>query len=398
MRLEVVTDIDSTSGYSNFARTYIKALLDYGVKIQLNQTKHDKSSIELDDWWKANIGKLLESPQLPDAKVYIETPEFFQFHPNIKNVGYTFWETTRIASTHVQGNPVPDQRYNWVSQMNKMNLMLTGCRSSKQSFIKSGVNTPIEVIGCPVKQHDINEELLIHGVTINQSTNIIERNARPFVFGSIAQWTWRKNLEDLIVAFCTEFQPGEAVLCLKTYLTSPIGGGSNIKEESIEIAHIENKIKEIKGGIGYTLLPEVVLIGASLTDEQMLKLHNSFDAYVNPSRGEGFCLPAVTAMLAGSAVLSTDFSATQDYVIAGETGWPVKCTMEPVYNMPLIPWYDCKHEWGRINILDLRKKMRDVKENRYQEIRDAGQRFIRETYSPKAVAERTVKAIETILD
>ena len=57
--VDFVTDIDSPSGYSNFARKFIRALSEQGVECKITRSKHDRTTIPLDEWWAEHIVEFL---------------------------------------------------------------------------------------------------------------------------------------------------------------------------------------------------------------------------------------------------------------------------------------------------------------------------------------------------
>jgi glycosyltransferase involved in cell wall biosynthesis len=58
--------------------------------------------------------------------------------------------------------------------------------------------------------------------------------------------------------------------------------------------------------------------GRLLSDDELRKLYNSSDIFVNPSWAEGFSLPPLEAMACGCAVISTEVGAVKDYSTNGE--------------------------------------------------------------------------------
>ncbi|MDP3066574.1 MAG: glycosyltransferase [Methanobacteriaceae archaeon] len=56
-----------------------------------------------------------------------------------------------------------------------------------------------------------------------------------------------------------------------------------------------------------------------LSDDELRRLYNSSDIFVNPSWSEGFSLPPLEAMACGCAVVSTEVGAIKDYSINEKT-------------------------------------------------------------------------------
>ncbi len=395
MLVEFVTDIDSPSGYSNFARKFIRAVSEQGIDCRITRSKHDRTTIPLDEWWARNIVEFVNNDGTPDLRMQIETPEFFRKTNTAKNIGFTFWETSRIPSTALPGEPpLPAPQYNWVRQMNMMDEMWTSAEFAAQAFVDSGVTVPTKVIGIPIEEPSEAEgELDIRGVTVDMGDRPIRQSDRPIVIACIAQWTWRKNLEDAIIAVCTEFRANEVVLLLKTY-----GASQNVEQEE---ERIRTRTRSIKGTLGLRNMPRIVLLQNTLSDAHMSKLYKSVDIFLSTSRGEGFCIPTAQAMTHGIPTIATGWSAFQDYIIPDETGWLVDYTMEPVYGMPHIPWYRPNQQWAKTNVNDLMAKLREVykgvKQGSACIIADQGREYIRSNYSREAIGIKAKGMLEDVL-
>jgi glycosyltransferase involved in cell wall biosynthesis len=65
---------------------------------------------------------------------------------------------------------------------------------------------------------------------------------------------------------------------------------------------------------GYVGLPENMMVGKGVSDEQLNMFYNAFDVFTLPTGGEGWGLPILEAMAAGVPVLVTDYSAHVDFV------------------------------------------------------------------------------------
>jgi len=126
-----------------------------------------------------------------------------------------------------------------------------------------------------------------------------------FVF-DLSSLSARKNPEAAIRAFRRAF-PGpsaRAGLVIKTH-----GAAANPEE----FARLAAWVQETPNGF---LIPE------SLSREEVLRLQKSCDCFVSLHRSEGFGLSVAEAMYMGKPVISTDWSATAEYVTA-QNGCPV---------------------------------------------------------------------------
>jgi len=408
MKLELITDIDSPSGYSAFARSFGEALYHAGVELKLSPSKHDKTTIPLNKFWSENIKKFASVAEAPDVRMHIETPEFFRMIPGIKNIGFVFWETSRIPGGQRMGEPGVPPNFDWVRQMNMMDEIWTSAESAIDAFKSSGVKVPIRNVGIPLEFLESTEELLISGVTVDEGGRKIPRDKRRIVIGSVAQFNFRKNIEDLIISVCSEFRSHEVTLLLKTY-------GSSQNDPQQEEA-IKNRVLGLKQAVGWKDIPQVVLVQNTLSDTDMRKLYNSMDMFVTCTRGEGFCIPAAQAMGSGVPTVCTGWSAMMDFVIgeAGsygvgstdepQTGWPINYQLEPVYGMPFIPWYRPDQRWARIDMDHLMQVMRRIYDGIKSDdpsistIARQGAARVREQYAPDVIGSLGRKLLEQAIE
>ncbi|MCY0870025.1 MAG: glycosyltransferase, partial [Firmicutes bacterium] len=124
------------------------------------------------------------------------------------------------------------------------------------------------------------------------------RNALPplrsFVFLSIFDWNFRKGWDILLEAFARAFDRDDDVTLL-------------IKTSSFDGAQIESAIAELwkRLGVDPAALPHIVLRREFMADEQIRDLYEVADAFVLPTRGEGWGRPYLEAMAMEVPVIAT---------------------------------------------------------------------------------------------
>jgi glycosyltransferase involved in cell wall biosynthesis len=67
--------------------------------------------------------------------------------PHAPAAAFPFWEFPDIPNINLENNP----RNNWVQIANRLDLLLTSCRFTRDSFLRAGVTTPIEVVPVPIR-------------------------------------------------------------------------------------------------------------------------------------------------------------------------------------------------------------------------------------------------------
>ncbi len=384
IKVDLITDVFSPSGYSAHARELIDCIHER-VDLRLVDHKHDSATISMPAEKQALYGHMLTKSRKPDVVIQFETPEFFRPQEGPFNIGFTQWESTRIPNTDLDGS----ETKNWVKQMNRMDMMWTSCNLAKKAFEDTGVKVPVEVIHGPVNTDFYRpgrEELEITGVNVG-ADGFIPKDKRLPVIGCIAQWTQRKNLTEMLVSLLSYFRRSDFVVLLKTY------GPAMTAEHN---QHVLKQVQAIRGMIKNPDAPEVVLVMDNLTDEQVAQLYASMDIYVNPSRGEGFCMPLVQAMSSGVTPVSNGFSAPADYITQYQNGFLVDYTLEPAVQMHRNPWYRFDQEWGRISIQDLGTCVRYALQAKGQHSKAARDTIVKRMSYP-VVADRIMGILNGVM-
>ncbi|KAJ1407866.1 hypothetical protein B484DRAFT_403684 [Ochromonadaceae sp. CCMP2298] len=162
--------------------------------------------------------------------------------------------------------------------------------------------------------------------------DVICDGAFRFQFLSIFKWEYRKGWEILLDAYWAAFKPSDAVvLRLRCYLPSSSAGDGNITalvqayalrslglplealapvawEQGAEGLSWAGTISKEKAPLAHSISNET-----SLTREDMRDLLRSADAFVLPTRGEGWGLPIAEAMAMALPVIVTNHSGPAAY-------------------------------------------------------------------------------------
>ena len=213
----------SASGYGEHARFVLRALRQQEDKydVYLHNLNWGKTSWIFEDnserqWIDSLVQKTAEYLQNNkgtarfDISLQVTIPNEFEKIAQI-NVGITAGiETTKVA---------PE----WLQKCNEMDKIVVVSNHAKYGFENTKYplvnekqehvsdltcNTPIEVVGYPVRQHEPAK------IDLELSTD--------FNFLSVALWGQRKNMERTVLNFLEEFKDEEVGLVLKT----SIRGGS----------------------------------------------------------------------------------------------------------------------------------------------------------------------------
>ncbi len=312
--------INTYSGYGARSRDFVKALIKedkYDVRIipqRWGSTPQNFIEDHFEEW--GCLKEHFSPPQLseqPDIWCQITVPNEFQ--PVGKyNIGLTAGiETTACI-------------HSWIEGCNRMDLILTSSKHSKQIFettsytaekdgqkLEIKLTTPIEVLieGAnldvykPLDTPMTNSELY-------ESLNSIKE---PFAYLFVGHWMQgelgqdRKNVGLLIKAFYELFKnkTKKPALILKTS-----GGVSSYMDRR----EIQRKIDSIKSSVPPDKLPSIYLLHGEFSDIEMNELYNhpKVKAMVSLTKGEGFGRPLLEFSLTNKPVIATGWSGQIDFL------------------------------------------------------------------------------------
>ena len=367
--LKWIGPVKDNSGYAKASRGYVLALHRLGVPITISPISFEEATPDLGE-----DGKIIDSLIDKDIDYNVNlmhcTPEFWSKfrEPDKVNIGYTIWETTKLH---------PD----WPPYINNhVDKVLVGCEWNIKVFKESGVTIPIASVphAIPIEDSAYAEEYQVEGISKD-----------VFIFGSVFQFTERKDPLSLIKAYWYAFQNDENVaLVLKTYRNdySP-------NEQQVIINTI-NRLKEVTLFDKY---PRIYLILDMLTENQMRGLYNSIDCYVTLDRGEGFGLGPFQAGAYGKPVIATGFGGVMEY-LTEDNSYLVDYTLNPVFGMPYSRWYRAEQLWGQADIVHGAQRMREVYENQKlaKEKGQLLQQSIHNAFNEEVIASKMMEEIKNL--
>ena len=306
--------IDCYSGYSARSRDFVKALIEldkYDVKIlpqRWGSTPFGFIDDHIEEWGFLKQ-YLYSSPQLteqPDIWCQITVPNEFQ--PIGKyNIGLTAGiETTACA-------------HSWIEGCNKMDLILTSSKHSKQVF----ESTSFTVDNRGQKQElkiTTPVEVLIEGANLDtykpvKSIFNLDEVKENWCYLFVGHWMQgqlgedRKNVGLLVKAFYEIFKNKKKrpALILKT---------SNGASSHMDRREIQKRISSIRKSIPSNDLPSIYLLHGELSDTDMNELynHNKVKAMVSLTKGEGFGRPLLEFSLTNKPIITTGWSGHTDFL------------------------------------------------------------------------------------
>lgn len=273
-------------------------------------------------------------------------------------VAYTAWETDRLAGENAE-------------ILNRYDAVFVPSSFVSSVLVASGVTTPVEVVP--------------HCAPSLRSEESAAGGSGKFVFYTIATWSSRKAIGDLVEAFVRAFSasddvslvihttPADQIARLKVLQgLAPPGTEATWASLSLALRHHQD-------------VPEVVLSTRRISQDAIASLHERGDCFVSLSRGEGWNLGAFDAGAHGKPVVVTGWGGHLDY-LPDDYPYLVSYDLVPTTEDQADAWWSPRADehWARADIDHAAHLMRHVYEHRREgeEVgaylrSDIGRRFAR---------------------
>lgn len=282
------------------------------------------------------------------------------------HIGHMFWETDRLPES-------------WVGPLNKCNEVWTASEKQAAMIKASGVTVPIYWFPQPIDTSKVGRGVKPYFIP----------NFGGFLFYAVFQWIERKNPKALLQTYWKTFTGNENVgLLLKTY---------RITYANNEFDKIKQDINVWKSELNLPHYPKIFLQKQLMDTDSVFRLHMTGDCFINASRGEGWNIPSVEAMLMGKPMISIDTTGIADY-LPKDLYYPCHTTQSQVTESPQIPWYTKEQKWLDIDTKELANNMKNVYEDPAlaKNIGRRAQEYVRENFNYTLVGEQMKKRLDTI--
>ena len=198
-----------------------------------------------------------------------------------------------------------------------------------------------------------------------------------FVFLSNFDFTERKGWQSLLKAWRLAFSEEDRVTLLLKTASLSVG-----KDE------ISERINAFWGNEAKGAAP-VVLFNQMLSVEEMAQLYYTVDAFVLPSRGEGWGRPYMEALAMGLPTVASNFSAHLEFVRA-DYAWLVDGSMTPVPPGVVANGLYDGHMWFEPDVEDLAGALREIYDRPDEAKQKAGaaRAAVISEFGPQVIAER----------
>lgn len=185
----------------------------------------------------------------------------------------------------------------WVKPLNRMDQVWVQTEFNRRTFTEAGVHpSKIRVVGAGL-------DMKLYDPDQIEPRPVLRK--RSFVFLSIFQWHSRKGWPILIEGFAQSFGQADDVCLIIKAMPSP---GDRVPIEEQINAFLASK------GLKRELAAPIIVIDRDMSDADIRALYRSADAFVLPTRGEGWGIPFHEAMAMGLPTLATRYSGHLDYM------------------------------------------------------------------------------------
>ena len=268
--------------------------------------------------------KELEQSSTEGCDVCIQhtLPHLYSYDGRYKNIGFAAVETSNFKDS------------GWHRHMNIMDEIWVPSTACKEACINSGVKVPVKVA-----PHSLDVSQYV-----DNNGNKIQNLLNTFNFAFVGEFVERKNLKALIRAFHMEFNYGEPVNLL-------------IKTSKASLEDVQKYAAQIKMGLKIRQrYKEEIVIAGRLETADYISVLSQCHSFVMPSRGEGFCIPALEAMALGMPVIHTASNGMDDFCY----GTAVRSYSQPCFGTTdtLSNIDTARSDWREIDIRALCSAMR----------------------------------------
>jgi glycosyltransferase involved in cell wall biosynthesis len=283
-------------------------------------------------------------------------------------VGHTMFETDRL----------PD---GWARWCNAMDEVWVPSEFNRETFTAAGVD-PHRLRVVPL---GVDASLFRPGYKPFRW-----QQARGFKFLSMFDLQDRKGMDLLLKAYLAEFKADEDV-CLILKITQHT---DRMADPAALLTHFVEK----EAGLTLEKTPPIILVQGFIPRAELPRLYASADAFVLPTRGEGFGLPYIEALACGLPVIATRWSSQLDFLHDGNS------YLIDIEGLVPASWRDVEyfagHRWAQPSVEHLRQLMRTVYSSREEARRRAetGRQEIVERWDWSVVVKQWVAEFRRLLD
>lgn len=292
---------------------------------------------------------------------------------SVGSLMYQFYGKPRIGYSVLEVDRIPDT---WVEMFNQLDYVWATTHWGKKVFEDSGVKKDVKVVPEGVDTFVFSP----YALPVDEI-----KSSDSYKFLCIGKYEVRKGYDILLNAFCEEFNKDEKVeIYIMPY--NPFVREFNIWAElfALDLPSHKSKIK---------------VINPILNHSDVARIYVSCDAYVMPSKGEGWGLPYIEAMACGLPTIGTNWSGNTEFMNENNSLLIPIDGLEQA-NDPIFGEFLKQGKWAIPNKEKLKEYMRWCFENR-EEAKALGEKArkdVEEKWTWQEAAKKAIKEIEDIVN
>lgn len=213
---------------------------------------------------------------------------------------------------------------------------------------------------------------------------------RPFRFLSVGKYELRKSQDEIIEAFAQVYANTPAI--------------ELIIKSNYFINH-DQKFQALQAKVNSLKLENVRLLWGEMSSDEMAELYRSCDAFVLPSRAEGWGLPLIEAAASGLPIITTNYSGHTEFLkMISSSVLSVSSIMVPIDCPEYQTYYpDSQSDWGlwcKPDVVSIANAMQTVCRdyNELFEIACVNSFIVRRTFTWQNSADLAIAAMGPIAD
>jgi len=364
-----IAPLSDHSGYADEARGFLRALEGQGLAPAAREYRWRDSDSGLTPADREMVRRqLARTPSGPTVAVHhaIPTGQSVAVEGAV-NVARTMFETDRIPAR-------------WVPELLERDEIWVPSRFNVETFRGAGIpESKLRVVG-----GTLDFDLFAPGV----EPLAIERRDDEVVFLTNFDFSERKGWRTLLRGWAAAFAADDPVRLVLKAGSFPHGAAYTRER-------VDAFLHDVTGGAPDRVAP-ISLVTDTLAPEDMPRLYAAADAFVMPTRGEGWGRPLMEAMAMGLPTIASRWSAQLEFM-REETTWLVDGEVVPV---PIDgePYFGAAngHHWFDADVDALAAVMREIAGDiAAARARAAGARAdLIDRFGPQSTADRIAAATE----
>lgn len=380
-----------TTGYAIAAKSYLRALIKAGIKLTWTPMLAHKGSYKTYDGtdWPCPILSTVCNIDIEYDTVLIHTvPEYYPYWIDREKalgrrvIGYTVWELERLPK-------------HWPKILNRLDGVLVPCHWNLDVFRRSGVTVPIHVVPHLSQFEYLEPHTNKHTELIRSRLEKIADLDERFIFYNISYWSNRKAPYLSLQAYWQAFDSNDKTLMVLKTSRSDI---TKVQR------HWRNGFRRRNPSTQQTVndmasrhsdrAPVVLISDESLSDQEIMALHEMGDCFIYLTRTEGWGLGAFEAALRGKPLIITGYGGQIDY-IDPDLCYLIDYELVPVSEPTWSANYQASDLWAEPSINHAARQMRDVFENRKgaQDCANQQAKNLRSVFSTEVIVTTLLRAL-----